>query len=148
MNSVRNALFIAALFLLSVIVSVSGAYAADAAKGRGPDPFDKWWNDAQLAKTLQLDAATIRKLDALYLKHGKKILDLKAALEKNRMDVNACLEEDPLDLEETRKEYQEVLNDRVAYYLARFDYVLDVRQVIGKERYVRLLRYFNEEWGK
>ncbi len=124
------------------------AFAAESNSDQGANPFDKWWNDEKLANMLQLDAATLQKLDALYLEHGKKILDRKAALEKNRMDVFSCMEKEPVDVDLARKEYQEVLQDRAAYYLARFDYVLAVRQVIGKERYMRLFAYFSKKWGK
>ncbi len=137
------------LALLFVVgITAGSALAATPDADPGADPFDKWWNDGQLASLLQLDAATIEKLDALYLEHGKIILDRKAALEKNRMDVFACMEKDPVDEDQARKEYKEVLQDRSAYYMARFDYVLAVRKVIGKERYMRLFDYFTKKWGK
>ncbi len=149
MKSARLALILATLILVLGCITISGVFAGDPAAGHnGPDPFDKWWNNEQLAKLLQLDDATIEKLEVLYLEHGKAILDRKADLEKNRMDVLACLEKDPVDTDKTRKEYQEVLQDRNAYYMARFDYVLAVRQLIGKDRYMRLFNYFNEKWGK
>lgn len=147
MKSACTALLVVALLFASVFAAGAPAAAA-AGTGAGTNPFDKWWNDAQLAAMLQLDAATIEKLDAIYLEHGKKLLDLKAALEKNRMDVFSCMEKEPVDVERTRKEYLEVLQDRNAYYLARFDYVLAVRQTIGKERYIRLFEYFDTKWGK
>ena len=108
----------------------------------------KWWRLPQVAKALDLNEQQKGQLDDLYVKSHRKMLDLKAAVQKERFELDNLLEKQALDESAVMTQYEKLKKARIDMGDERFRFLLEARKIIGSERYQQLKVLFKEFRGK
>ena len=102
-------------------------------------PPGKWWQNPKVSSQMELTGDEIRNLDKAYLDNRRKLIDLKSKLEKERLELEALFETKELNETEVMKRFAQMENARAQLAVERFRFVVEVRKVIGLERY-RILK--------
>lgn len=133
----------ACLFAVSLIMfSFQGA-----ALGQESDEdvaYGRWWLRPAIARTLELDQSLIRRLDELYLHRKSRLIDLKAAVQKERLKLQVLMDNDPLDKQEVMRQYESLNESRGVLGRERFTYYLEIRDILGPERYRQAVAIYRE----
>ena len=101
-------------------------------------PAGKWWHMPGVIKKLELSDGQIKQLDSLIVQNRLKLIDLKSALEKERFELQNLLEKDPLDEKAVLNQYPRLQAARSKLDAERFSFLLDVRKILGVERFQHL----------
>lgn len=108
----------------------------------------KWWRLPKVAKGLDLNEQQKGQLDDLFVKSHRKMLDLKAVVQKERFELDNLLEKQALDESAVMTQYDKLKKARIDMGDERFRFLLEVRKIIGSERYQQLKVLFKEFRGK
>ena len=113
------------------------------AKG-GLDTMHKWWNSPQMVSELKLTPADKERLDQLFLEFRRNRIEYKSKVKKAYLDIESAFEKEPLDETRAKKAFQEVEQAKLANRKALHSFMLEVRRVLGYERYLRLQALYKE----
>ncbi len=125
---------IVCLFTVGLVLVLLGG----AARGQSAEEetaYGRWWLRPAIAKTLKLDQPMIRRLDELYLLRKSRLIDLKAAVQKERVKLQVLMDQEPLDKQAVMLQYEALNELRGVLGRERFTYYLEVRELLGPERY-------------
>lgn len=128
--------------ILPVIFIIIAALAVNAAGGerhRG-----NWWRDPQISKKLNLSENDVQRLDALLLESGRRMIDLKSVVEKERFELNALLENKKTDDTVITAQFKKLENARAALSNERLQFLIQTRAILGAERFRELRAYFDD----
>lgn len=106
-------------------------------------PLGKWWHNPQVSKQVNLNKDEIRKLDENYLESRRKLIDLKSRVERERFELKNLLERETLDETAVMEQFRRVESARNRLATERFGFLLQVRKVLGFERYQNLKMLFD-----
>ncbi|MBI5845564.1 MAG: hypothetical protein HZB23_12945 [Deltaproteobacteria bacterium] len=127
---------IALITLVSMLLGVGICLA------QAPDA--RWWNNPDAAGRLSITAADKSRLEALYAQSQRKMIDLKSAVAKERLDLDAALN-NPKSTDAALKErYQSLTRAQNALAQERFNFIIQTRQVLGHERFAIFKTMFEE----
>ena len=112
---------------------------------QSPPPAGRWWHIPRIADELKLSDAQKSGLDSLFVSNRVRIIDLKAKMEKEQVKLEGFLEKQDLDKAAVMKQYDRVEKARAALARERFDYLLEVRKIIGYSRFEQLKMLFRQE---
>ena len=101
-------------------------------------PSGKWWRIPRVAEQLSLSDGEKEQLDELFLESRRKFIDLKAGLERERLELENLLEKEALDEEALMEQFQRLESARAKLAGEHFRFLLEVRKLIGFERFQRL----------
>ena len=104
--------------------------------------FGKWWFLPNIAERLKLNDAEKKDLDRLYVENRRSLIDLKSVVEKERFELANLMEQTTLDEEAVMKQFSKLEKARADLDAERFRFFLDVRKVLGSERYQSLKMLF------
>jgi Spy/CpxP family protein refolding chaperone len=124
------------LFMVLIGIPLSGA-----AQDR---PAGKWWRLPQVSKELHLREDEKSKLDDLFIENRRKLIDLKSEVERARLDLDALLDKGSLNDDAVRKQYDRLEQARENLARERFRFLLEVRKILGPERFDRLKRMYRQ----
>jgi Spy/CpxP family protein refolding chaperone len=136
--------------VLYVLIGVSALTGVSMAGDRGKPgdgidlPRGKWWRMPEVANELKISADEQKKLDDHYYKHRNQVIDLKSNLEKGQLALERIIENENLDESASMNQYQEVLNAQNKLSLERYNFLIEVRKLLGYERFVQLKPKFHE----
>ena len=120
------------VLMLLIGMVASTAQARDDHKGR-------WWRLPAVAEELQISEAEIRQLDNAFEAARNRMIELKGKVEIEQAKLRALMEKSDFDeaavLSQHRK--QEAARSQLAD--ARFEFLLQVRKIIGPARFVKLM---------
>jgi Spy/CpxP family protein refolding chaperone len=114
-------------------------------------PAGKWWHMPGVAKKLELTDEHARQLDGLFVQNRMKLIDLKSALEKERFELQNLLDKDRLDEKVVLDQFARVQAARSKLDAERFYFLLEVRKILGLERFQHLemlVKDFREDFNK
>lgn len=104
----------------------------------------RWWANPDVAGKLALTVTEKARLDALHEASLRKRIDLKAAVAKERLDMDSALN-NPKSTDAALKErYQGLTRAQNALAAERFNFLIEVRQVIGPARFSTFKSTFEE----
>ena len=106
-------------------------------------PSGKWWHNPEVSKQLDLTKNEIGSLDKAYLKNRRNLIDLKSKLEKERFELEILFENEKLNEAEIMKRFSQIENARTRLSAERFKFIVEVRKIIGLERYRALKTSFD-----
>ncbi len=110
--------------------------------------YGRWWLRPALVEALSLDNAMVNRLDTLYVERKSRLIDLKAAVQKERMKLSVLMDQEPLDKAGVMRQY-EVLNEiRGEMGRERFKYYIEIRDILGPERYRKAVAMYKERGKK
>lgn len=104
----------------------------------------KWWRVPQISERLDLSASEKAQLDDLFFQNRRKLLQFKRTLEQEQTELQAMLEADPLDEATVVEKLRKLEEARTNLASERFRFILEVRKLLGLERFQRLKAVFKE----
>jgi Spy/CpxP family protein refolding chaperone len=117
--------------LISVTIISIDCSAQDMGHGR-------WWQKPYVAKELNLTDKDKQVLDDMFTRNRDRFIDLKSALDKERLKLDDVLGKDPFNEAAAKAQYRRVEQKRQDIAEERFKYLLGVRKVLGPDRFQRL----------
>ena len=129
-------------FVLSGIsMARDSGYSRD---GIGDLPRGKWWRMPEVASELKISSDEKTKLDDLYYKHQNKMIDHKSELKKAQIALEWFIEKENLDESASKNQFQKVLEARNKLSTERYNFLMEVRKLLGYERFLQLKPKFYE----
>ena len=109
----------------------SGIFAQDMMDG-------KWWQSKRVAESLEITDAEKRQLNETYTASRRELITLKSNVEKERFELDNFLDRGDSKKETVLDQYNRLEAARSELSKERFNLLLDVREIIGIERYQQL----------
>ncbi len=103
-------------------------------------PGGKWWQMPAVAKRLNLSARETRQIDDTYRESRRRMIRLKADLETEQMELQCLIEDPELNEPTAMTQYRKLDKARSELGLERFRFFLEVRKIVGHERFNTLMR--------
>jgi Spy/CpxP family protein refolding chaperone len=107
-------------------------------------PGGKWWQNSRISSRLNLSKAEKTSLDEKFIESRRKLIKLKSLVESERFELEVLLESEPLNEAKVLEQYQRVESARSDLTGERFRFLLEVRKIIGLERYQELKASFQK----
>lgn len=101
-----------------------------------------WWRDPEISKQLNLSENEKQRLDALIVESGRKMIELKSIVEKERFELNALLENKSSNEGAITGQFKKLESARSALANERLQFLIQTRAIIGIERFKELRIYF------
>ena len=98
----------------------------------------KWWNNSSIADELKLTKSEKKRLDEKYIEGRRKMIDLKSAVEKERLELDFALERQDTDKTRIKDHYDRLEKARTELSKARFGLLIEMRDIIGIDRFQTL----------
>ena len=95
----------------------------------------KWWRIPNVAEQLNLGGKEKEQLDDLFIRTGRKLIDLRSALEKARLELGIMMDKETLDEEAIMGQFKNLDQARANLASERFRFLLEVRKILGAERF-------------
>lgn len=123
------------ILLLIILFAVPAMARRDRGNGL---PHGKWWNNKDVAARLKLSDKEIQKLENTYVDHRKRVIKLRAELEEEQFELNNLIDSRTLDEEAILKQARKLESARSTLSSEQFQFFLDVRKLLGFDRYQEL----------
>ena len=107
-------------------------------------PAGKWWQLPQVSKELNLKHDEKKELEDLFVENRRKLIGLKGDVERARLDLDVLLDKTPLDDDAVKKQYNLLERARENLARERFRFLLEVRRMLGPDRFGRLKGMFRQ----
>ena len=107
-------------------------------------PRGKWWRMPEVASELKISSDEQAKLDDLYYKHRNQMIDHKSELKKEQISLEWFIEKEKLDEAACKDQFQKVLEARNKLSTERYNFLIEVRKLLGYERFLQLRPKFYE----
>jgi hypothetical protein len=134
---------------LLVFILLPGLALAKHGRGmEGQLPRGKWWQHKEIAEKLNLAPGEIEKLDAAYINLRRKLISLKSDLELQRFELGNMLESKTVDESAAMKQFNALEKARNGLAKETFIFLLEVREILGLERYLELKNSYKRFRGR
>jgi len=127
-------------FLAIGIMVLLGVTAAQADK----DYRGKWWRIPQVAETLKLSENETRQLEAAFDTALVNMLEAKSKVEVEQVKLRMLMEENDLDRAAVLEQHRRQEEARTRLAEARFAFLLEVRQIVGRDRFQKIMEMREE----
>lgn len=107
-------------------------------------PPGRWWERPMIAGKLALSPDQVKQLDSATYAFALRMVDLKAAVEKDEIDLRALSEAEPFMPGKVRDAFAALQQARVKLESERFDMLLKVREVLNPEQWAKLQQLARE----
>jgi Spy/CpxP family protein refolding chaperone len=124
---IKNVLAAALLLVLAV-----------AAAQADPDFKGRWWHEPAVADQLQLTEPEIRLLDQAFETSRNRMIELKGQLEIEQGKLRALMERSKMNEAEVKEQHRRQEAARADLADARFEFLMEVRRIIGPERFAQV----------
>ena len=131
------------LLTLVCFVTLSGyclakAHGTNACYGADVIPHGKWWTVPDVVKDLNLTAEEQKQLDDLYVESRRNMVDLQTNLKKERIEMEQLFNAETFNEAECMDRFKRLQNARNHKSVERFSFIVNVRKLLGKDRFWRL----------
>jgi len=130
------ALVISTAALISLITAVCQA---------GEIPPGRWWHIPYFADQLNVSEKQKEELDRLFDFSRNRLAELKRQMEEERADLLRAIDQENLNESSAVIKMKKLENTRALLAATRFSYALEVRKMLGYERFQRL-KMLNRNW--
>jgi Spy/CpxP family protein refolding chaperone len=103
-------------------------------------PLGKWWESPEMAEKLNLSEADRGNLKEAFNNSRRKLIRLKSNVEAERFELGNLLDKKTLDEAAVMQQFSKLEKARTELSRERFSFLLEVRKVLGLERYQTLKR--------
>jgi len=114
-------------------------------KGGMDLPRGQWWNLPEVVQEFNISSDEQAKLDDLFFNHRNQEIDLKGTVRKEQLQLERVIEKDKLDETACKNQFQKVLIAQNNVAAERFNFLIDVRKILGYERFQQLTVKFKEK---
>ncbi|MDM8516680.1 periplasmic heavy metal sensor [Desulfobacterales bacterium HSG16] len=107
-------------------------------KGGMGIPGGKWWRMPRLAEKIALTDDEKKKLDAMNIEKRRKMIDLTSQVAKEKLELEVLLDADKFNPEACMNRFKNVQDASAATAMERFKFLVEVRQLLGVDRFREL----------
>jgi Spy/CpxP family protein refolding chaperone len=107
-------------------------------------PPGRWWRQPRIADRLNLNEDQKRRLDDRFYSNRRRLIELKGALEREQLEVRRLLEKEPMDEAAVMTQFKNMDEARGRLARERFYFVVEIRKILGYERFQRLENMFGQ----
>jgi Spy/CpxP family protein refolding chaperone len=133
-------LSVAAMAMAIVIgLAATTAHAWDDYRGR-------WWRTPDVVQQLNLTNSEIDQLDKAFDAARIQMIELKGKVEIERSKLRTLMEQSDFNEAEVREQHRTEEAARTQLADARFGFLLKVREIIGQDRFLKLLDIRAARW--
>lgn len=111
-------------------------------------PPGRFWENPKIASELQLTEKQKQDLDTIFKRQRVEMLDMRSNQEKSRYKLEDIMETNTLDRNAAKAEFKNLQTMRMQFAEKRFDFLLDVREILGAEKFKLLKNLFKEQMPK
>jgi Spy/CpxP family protein refolding chaperone len=123
-----------ALFLLVFVISPSVVIAKDFPPG-------KWWHNPQASEKLNLSDEEIKMLDKQFVDSRRKLIKLKSIVESERFEIDNLFDSENINQKEAMKQFDKLQQAKKNLSTEHFRLLLEVRNILGLDRFRQLKEY-------
>lgn len=102
----------------------------------------RWWKTAEVVEALKLNDDEIQQLEQAYEASELRMIELKSRVEAERFKLTSVLEKEDLDEAAMNVQYDRLENARAALGKERFSFFVEVRRIIGPDRFHQLMEIY------
>ena len=106
-------------------------------------PSGKWWKDPEFIKALRLTSDDDKKLDKLFVKYRRRMIDLANRVEKEQFEYQNLMEAPNLDEAAVNRQLQKLEEARTELYAEKNRFVVEVRKILGRDRFQKLVQLYS-----
>jgi hypothetical protein len=125
------------LLLILLLVAPATVMAKDI-------PVGKWWHRSGVASKLNLSETEKDTLDQKYIESRRNLIKLKNVVESEGFELEVLLESEPLNEAKALEQHIRLQKARSDLANERFRFVLEVRKIIGLDRFQELKAAFKK----
>jgi Spy/CpxP family protein refolding chaperone len=137
------------IFTVLLLLTITGAGLA---KGPGPGfdgdhtpiPPGKWWMMPEVSQKLSLTPEEQKQLNDAFYQHREKMIGLRSTLSKEHLELEKQLDSDAFDAAACKTQFASLTQARASMAAERFDFLVQVRQMLGLERFQQLKWHFKQ----
>ena len=140
-NKLLTGMVLAVLVMTPTMVMARGMHGPEGMHGEksmqaGKDlPMGKWWESPKMAEKLKLTDAEKAKLKEAFDKSHRKLIKLKSNVETERFELGSLLDKKTLDEAAVMQQFTKLEKARTELARERFNFLVEVRKILGQERY-------------
>jgi Spy/CpxP family protein refolding chaperone len=101
-------------------------------------PLGKWWKNSALVKELGVSDAQVEQIERIFQDHRLKLIDLRAALEKNEALLEPLIEVDHPDEAKVVAQIDKVAQSRAELEKSNAQMLLAIRRVLTVDQWKKL----------
>jgi hypothetical protein len=98
----------------------------------------------EVAKKVNLTEAEKKKLDDLYVVFHRNLIDRKAVMDKLWLDIDTLFDKEEFNESAVLGQFKKHEAERSAMAGERFQFLVNVRKILGRERYERLKSLYED----
>lgn len=107
-------------------------------------PRGKWWRMPEVVKKLVLTSEEQQKLDDLYVQSRRTMIDLKSNVKKEELELGIILDQQNFDESACMDRFNKLDSARDKLSNERFRFLVEVRKLLGLDRYRQLKMEFRD----
>ena len=108
----------------------------------------KWWYDKAIVNELELTDSEKKDLEEKYIESRRKMIELKSEIEKQRFELDLLLGSSNAGKQEIMARFGSLEQARSKLSRTRFGMLMEVRGIIGPERFQELKSMHRERSRK
>jgi Spy/CpxP family protein refolding chaperone len=138
LKMLRRSLYLVAVIVLLLFPSISPA--KDIPPGR-------WWRVPYFADQLNITDQQKDELDKLFDYNRDRLAELKKQMEQEKRDLMQMIEQEHLNENDATGQMKKLENTRTILSATRFSYSLEVRKLLGYDRFQQLKTLYRNWHG-
>lgn len=114
-------------------------------------PYGKWWYSRHSSEQLNLSDEEKSKLDDKFFESRLKLVDLKGTVEKEQLQLDKLMESETMNEKAVMDQFKKLEAARSDLAAERFGFVMEVRKILGSERFQKMkttFRHFKKKSPK
>lgn len=120
------------LITWTILLIAVSAMAQDAPSGR-------WWRSPRVVKALNLTNGEVQRLESAYEQSRRKMINLKNRVEQEQFELENMMGKKKINESAIRNQNRKLEKARSDLADAKFDFVIEVRKIIGHSRFQKLV---------
>ena len=101
-------------------------------------PPGKWWRDPGVVKSLELTDSQVKALENAYTKSRRNLIKQKSRMESEQFELQNMFDRKNVDEKAVEQQYLNVEKARKDLSTEQFKYIMEVRKIIGYDKYNQL----------
>jgi Spy/CpxP family protein refolding chaperone len=111
--------------------------------GPGPEhgpmgPMGRWWKNSEVVKKVGVSDEQVQKIEHVFQDHRLKLIDVRAALEKEEVKLQPMIEADSPNDQQIMAQIDRVANARAQLEKANAQMLLDIRHILTLDQWKKL----------
>jgi Spy/CpxP family protein refolding chaperone len=98
----------------------------------------KWWQSERIAEELKITDDEKRQLNEIYTGSRRELITFKSNVERERFELDNLLDQRDAKRKDINDQYNRLETARSNLSTERFNLLMDIRDIVGIERYQQL----------